>query len=240
MGNQHLSLPEDAKQIKNFSNYYITPNAELYSTARGGVRKMKPHYDKKVTYYRVSIVSDSGEKKSLLLHRLVALTYLEKPEGDYEVNHIDGNKTNNCLSNLEWVTRSDNLKHAYSLNLKTVEGTANPRCLLTEEQVVEIYSKLMDGEKNTVLAKAYGVEKTAILSIKKKISWSHLLKDLPDINIKHKSQHLTTEQVIEVCVELSKGKQPLALSKELGYSYYAICDIKRRKCFTEISKEYFW
>jgi hypothetical protein len=49
MGDQHLSLPEDAKQIKNFSNYYITPNAELYSTARGGVRKMKPHYDKKIT-----------------------------------------------------------------------------------------------------------------------------------------------------------------------------------------------
>ncbi len=240
MDNQHLSLPEDAKQIKNFSNYYITKNAELYSTMRGGARKMKPHYDKKISYYRVALVSDSGEKKSMLLHRLVALTYLEKPEGDYEVNHIDGNKKNNCLSNLEWVTRSDNLKHAYSLNLMTVAGVTNPRCILTEEQVVEIYSKLMNGEKNSVLAEQYGVERTTILHIKKKLSWSHLLKDLPDIKIKHKSQSMTREQVIKVCEELSKGKQPLALSKELGYSYNAICDIKRRKCFAEISKEYFW
>jgi hypothetical protein len=240
MGDQHLSLPEDAKQIKNFSNYYITPDAELYSTARRSLRKMKPHYDEKVRYYRVHLVNDDGVGKSLLLHRLVALTYLEKPEGDYEVNHIDGDKLNNCLTNLEWVTRSENLKHAYSLNLMTVEGTANPRCILTEEQVVEIYSKLMAGEKNSVVASEYGIDRTTILGIKKKLSWNYLLKDLPDIKIKHKSQHLTTEQVVEVCVELSKGKQPLALSKELGYSYYAICDIKRRKCFTEISKEYFW
>ncbi len=51
------------------------------------------------------------------IHRLVANTFVENPEGKTEVNHKDGNRENNCADNLEWVTRAENMKHASENNL---------------------------------------------------------------------------------------------------------------------------
>ena len=63
-------------------------------------------------------VSSSGYKfvrigkKSYPLHRVIALTFIPNPENKPEVNHIDGNKQNNAVSNLEWATRKENAQHA--------------------------------------------------------------------------------------------------------------------------------
>lgn len=62
----------------------------------------------------------NGKQKSHRIHRLVAENFMPKPDKDgLEVNHIDGIKTNNKLSNLEWVNRSENLKHAINIGLFT-------------------------------------------------------------------------------------------------------------------------
>lgn len=63
-----------------------------------------------------------GERTSHLIHRLVAIAFLPKEEHKKYVNHIDGNKTNNHVSNLEWCTMSENLKHAFKMNLRTLEA----------------------------------------------------------------------------------------------------------------------
>ena len=59
-----------------------------------------------------------NKKINILLHQIVAETFISNPENKPEVNHIDGNKQNNCVSNLEWVTYSENLKHAFRTGLK--------------------------------------------------------------------------------------------------------------------------
>jgi hypothetical protein len=59
-----------------------------------------------------------GKRYTRYVHRLVAECFIEKADGMDEVNHIDGNKSNNCVSNLEWCNHSKNLKHAFATGLR--------------------------------------------------------------------------------------------------------------------------
>lgn len=67
-------------------------------------------------YLRVTLYKE-GKAKRFLVHRLVANTFLENKSNKPQVNHIDGNKTNNQINNLEWVTSSENNKHAHKIGL---------------------------------------------------------------------------------------------------------------------------
>lgn len=243
MDNQQIILPNDAKQIPNFSKYYITPRAEVFSTARGKLRQLKFPYDKSCGYRRGTMIDDNAQDRYMLLHRLVALTFLpETFSEEKEVNHKDANKLNNDLSNLEWVTRSENLKHAYSYNLLNVTGESNPRALLTEKDVLDIYNRLVSGEKNSVLAKEYGVGRSTIINIKERSAWYYLTKDLPEIPMNFKSKTLEYSIVIEICKLFEQGKTAKQVFDlyELGATLDQLSDIKRRKCFAKISKDFVW
>lgn len=68
-------------------------------------------------YYQVGL-SKNGSIKFLTVHRLVAEAFIPNPENKPQVNHIDGNKLNNCIDNLEWCTRSENQLHAWKNGLQ--------------------------------------------------------------------------------------------------------------------------
>ena len=65
-------------------------------------------------YLRINLVDDAGRKKSFLVHRVVASKFVDNPNDLPEVNHKDGDKTNNNVCNLEWCTRSENMRHRIS------------------------------------------------------------------------------------------------------------------------------
>jgi hypothetical protein len=68
--------------------------------------------------YIITSICKEGIQKFYSVHRLVAEAFIPNPEGKAEVNHIDGNKTNNAINNLEWVTRSENHLHAFRTGLR--------------------------------------------------------------------------------------------------------------------------
>lgn len=101
------------KKIPNWSDYAITEDGKVLSKKRGDYAEMMPSIS--TGYAKVSF-SNGTEKANYQVHRLVAEAFIKNPKKLEIVNHIDGNKLNNHVSNLEWVTRKGNAKH-YSENL---------------------------------------------------------------------------------------------------------------------------
>ena len=98
------------KDIKDYDGIYqVSDDGQVRRILKGG--RTKPVKCKDGLYYTVSL-SKNGKYTSFNVHRLVAEAFLERPVGTTEVNHKDGDKHNNNLENLEWVTQKENLIHA--------------------------------------------------------------------------------------------------------------------------------
>ena len=134
--------------------------------------------DKELTYfvavggYIVVQLRANGRQRPFKVHRLVALSFIDNPENKPQVNHIDGDKSNNRLDNLEWVTGRENMQHASRSNLLNAPKGKDHGCAkLTDADILQIRAS-NDLYKN--LAIKYSVHKGTIARIKNKLSWAHL------------------------------------------------------------------
>lgn len=121
-------------------------------------------------YARTSF-RQGGQSYSKRIHLLIAICFVDNPNNLPEVNHIDGNKLNNHFSNLEWVTRQENMDHAKATGLVWKHGQVNTAKLsLVEAQAIRAeYATGQIGQRP--LARKYGVTKTAIKMIVSNRSW---------------------------------------------------------------------
>ena len=136
-------------------------------------RILKPNI---VSGYAQVLLSKYGKRKDKKVHRLVAETFIPNPHNKEQVNHMDGNKLNNSLENLEWNTCSENQLHAVKTGLsKPRRGKDNNFTKLTKEQVIEI-KKLLKSKTHThsQIAKIYGVCRQAIGKINTGKNWTWL------------------------------------------------------------------
>jgi hypothetical protein len=152
------SLPRIVKR-NNWSNQTINEKILKTFINKGG--------------YEIAVVQNGSRGKHLAIHRLVALAFIPQIEGKTFVNHIDGVKTNNAISNLEWCTRSENEKHAYRIGLKTLKGEQHSQNILNETQVLQIRA-LRGKYSGRKVAKMYNMSHAAIFAIWLNRSWTHL------------------------------------------------------------------
>lgn len=128
-------------------------------------------------YLIVDLYKD-GKRLTCLVHRLVAETFLRNTDNKRTVNHIDGNKTNNNVDNLEWATDSEQTKHAYANGLRVpTKGELNGRAKVTEAKVREIRELRATNRKTWTigkLAKEYGVSKRTIENVVYYQAWNHV------------------------------------------------------------------
>lgn len=130
------------------------------------------------TGYRVVTLFRPGFSRVYKVHRLVAEAFLPNPESKRTVNHIDGNKLNNHVSNLEWATDLENIRHAFANKLiVTCVGEKQSATKLKSKEVLEIYQSNLP---RRVLCKIYNISYTAICSIKNGVTWSHITKHKRD------------------------------------------------------------
>lgn len=134
---------EEWKDVVGYENYEVSSygnvrSKDRYITQYGHkktyTRLMKGHQLKKEKlnsgYYVVQL-SKNGKKKAMTVHRLVACAFLG--ENDLDVNHKDGKKENNCLENLEFVSRSANIEHSYRVLGKYERISKKVKCLESGE-----------------------------------------------------------------------------------------------------------
>lgn len=103
----NLGRVRSLDKIVNSANQY----GAVYTRKRKG-KILKPFIDGKGNYLQVTFYTEGTNKRNYLVHRLVAQEFIPNPDNKLEVNHIDGNKLNNSIDNLEWVTAKENMQHA--------------------------------------------------------------------------------------------------------------------------------
>lgn len=178
--------------MKNIINdkYYVTETGDVYSAFSGEIKKMKPTPNGD-GYLGVQI-----EGVSYKVHRLVALAFIDNPENKPQINHIDGVKTNNDVSNLEWVTNSENQLHAWRIGLQPVRHAIN--CCFTEEEAKQIREEyLNESVSHRDLAKRHGVSKTTISDLLKGKYYNLEKVEKPISRSKHQRK-VTMEQATEI------------------------------------------
>ena len=116
-----MILNNGMKAIDGYNGYFVTEEGLVFSSKSN--RFLKFSYDKQ-GYKRVGLSMGCYKTKTIKIHRLVAQAFIPNPENKGDVNHIDGNKSNNHYSNLEWCSAKENIIHAYKngLNISHMTG----------------------------------------------------------------------------------------------------------------------
>lgn len=169
---------ESAEVWKQFrdSSYYVSNYGNVKSTLFSAGRE-RTKIDDGRGYLKVNLCI-GGFQIDFKVHRLVAECFLEKLSGDLEVNHKDCNKYNNCVSNLEWITHTENMKHGWANDLFD-KGEDSYLAVLTEKEVSEIKEAFVEYRlSNTELALKYGVAKGTISKIRSKSTWKDVRPEL--------------------------------------------------------------
>ena len=112
------------KQVKGFENYLITLDGKVFSLYTMKFLKSKVT---NAGYHQIQLFSGKGNYKYFSVHRLVAEAYIQNTENKEQVNHMDGNKLNNLMCNLEWMTRSENQQHCSDTGLRKVDDAMRER-----------------------------------------------------------------------------------------------------------------
>lgn len=182
---QEIWLPiaeyEGAYEVSNFGNVRSL-DREINKLDRCGnpycVQSKGRTLKKTMTRgYQQTYLCSKSKSSTYAVHRLVAKAFLgDRPDG-YQVNHIDGDKTNNRTDNLEYCTPSQNIRHAHDNGLAiNPKGSNHPCAKLSDADVLAIRKRLASGESGVAIAKDYRyISRRTISSIKTKSSWAHVL-----------------------------------------------------------------
>lgn len=163
-------------RIPGFEGYSIFSDGTVVGKFK---RPLKPHKDRD-GYLVVSLLRDGNISKRFV-HRLVAQAFIPNPEAKPTVNHINGDKADNRVENLEWATQGENNSHAYKTNLAEphrIQGAKNGRAKLTDSEVSEIRKRLQQETPEALhkIAEDYGVTTRIIANIRDNKTYKNSLQ----------------------------------------------------------------
>lgn len=232
-----------------FSKYSITKDGDIYSSCVN--RFLKPA---SVMGYKFhNLTDDSGNLKNKTVHRLVAQMYLPNPDNLPQVNHIDGDKWNSRLSNLEWATPSQNTQHANDTGLRKQTFLTDDNKVPTEDEIIhdwtlqglseladddvhKICQMLEDGYRVCDVSRMTGYNRRTVQYIRddEKLKWKHIVSDY-DFSKISKKLVTSPETVIAICQHLQDGVGVLEISRILSCDRKLVGNIKNRHTYKSVS-----
>ena len=148
------------KDVVGFENYYEVSNL-------GSIRRKKSKRVRRIdfaTIYPTILLSVKGKQKTYRVHRLVAEAFLPKNNEKNHVNHKNGNKIDNRVVNLEWVTQAENNIHSYRILKRTapMKGKTAPNRKIKNTDILEIDRLNKSGISTEVIGEMYGINGSTI------------------------------------------------------------------------------
>ena len=180
--------------------------------------------------------------KKLHIHRLLMMTFSPTENMDLlQVNHIDGNRNNNDLSNLEWVTPSENVNHAFRYNLRIpMSGENNDMAKLNAKIVTDICDDIMENKyTEQQLANKYNISSSLIHNIKKQKTWKFITEKYNFPKQTEGNVKLTEEDVENICKYILNGYTNTEIAEIFNVSKACIKDIKGKRSWRKITEKYF-
>lgn len=176
------SIPHGFRQIPGFPRHAVDENGTVISICpvnglgenRLWENAKRLNQSTDMHGYRRVCLRHNGLKHTVNVHRIVLTTFVGPRPNGMECRHLDGNKTNNHLSNLAWGTRSENALDKILHGTKQWVGEKNSRSKLNPNDVLEIRRRAASGEKSVSIAKDFPVDHTSIAKIVVRKTWKHI------------------------------------------------------------------
>lgn len=175
-------MQEEWREIKGWHGKYLISTLGHLKSMRGKHKVCMPEgYVTKGCIdsvgYRCVTLRRPGVKFRTRIHVLMGEAFLTVPTDKKVccINHIDGNKLNNTIENLEWITRGDNIRHAVRIGIFNIKGENHPHAKLTNEKVIEM--RRLRREENITyseLGKRFGVERRQASDAVRGVNWGWL------------------------------------------------------------------
>lgn len=171
-------MNENWVKIKCFDGYEVSTKGRIrsYRTNHGLRRYPKIITGKNNGKGYLSICLRRNNRSYYkYIHRIVAEHFIKNPENKPCVNHLDGNKSNNCIDNLEWCTKKENMKHAFEV-LDIHNGEGHYKTKHTRKQILMAIAKVNAGYSKKEVAREFGFSKTYYLTrIIEGKRWKHII-----------------------------------------------------------------
>ena len=180
-------MEEVWKDVRGFEDTHLVSNTGKVIVKACQVSRTRVYSGKEVTHkytrsqkiLRPTVSSDGylniyfkGSCHSV--HRWVANTFIPNPDNKPQVNHIDGDKTNNSIYNLEWCTPSENVAHSYKLGLASNKGERHPQSILKECHIPVIRAMSNQGMSSREIAPLFNVGDSTIRKVLTRKLWGHI------------------------------------------------------------------
>ena len=162
-------MVEKWKDVEGYIGFYAVSNIGRMRNRHGRVLKTPL-----ANGYPLITLCKKGGRKNAFVHRLVAKAFIQNPERKSQVNHKDGNRSNNHVGNIEWCTPLENTRHAYITGLANQTGTNHNGVKLTEIEVLAMRCSSKEGATQRAIASRYNVTQANVCAVVNRKTWKHI------------------------------------------------------------------
>lgn len=219
--------------VVGYDKYVACEDGNILSLRSG--RFLKPVVSKTTGYSYVTLAQD-GNRENFLIHRLVATAFLPNPENKRTVNHKDGIRINNRLSNLEWATDQEQAEHYISTGLKT--KFKNEYREHSDELIHSVCKMIVQNFRTKEICDALDVKTHLVCHVRKKLQYQDISCEYDFDNILPVQKRIGYDKIKKVCEMLEAKEKYSLIHTVTGVSPATTSRIKNKLDYTLISMNF--